>query len=319
MIDVIALGELLIDFTCVDKDGFGYPVMAAHPGGAPANYLAALSKYGNKTALFAKIGSDAFGRLLLDTVKAAGIDDRGIILSDDVFTTLAFVTLDENGDREFSFARNPGADTRLCADEIDYSLIDEARVFHFGTLSLTDEPSRSASIKALDYAVSRKKLISFDPNLRKPLWQTLDDARAQMLFGLEKADVIKISDDEVFFLFGLGPKEGGLHILKEFNASLVFVTCGKDGAYALNDKAMVKTEELKGILAVDTTGAGDIFGGSAMHMLLEKGKALSELNEKDLLDITRFACAAASLSTMEHGGISSVPKLDSVKEYLKSI
>ena len=167
--DVVALGELLIDFTCQSVDGEGYPTMAAHPGGAPANFLAALSKFGAKTALLGKVGTDAFGKLLTATLQQAGIETKGLVATDDVFTTLAFVTLDEHGDREFSFSRKPGADTCISFDELDLSLIDEAKVFHFGTLSLTDKPARSATYKAVEYAKNAGKLITYDPTLRKPL------------------------------------------------------------------------------------------------------------------------------------------------------
>ena len=179
--DVVALGELLIDFACVSTDAEGYPTMAAHPGGAPANFLAALAKFGAKTALLGKIGTDAFGKLLTGTLDAAGIETRGIIATDDVFTTLAFVTFDETGNREFSFSRKPGADTCLTFEELDLSLIDEAKVFHFGTLSLTDEPARTTTQKAVAYAKAAGKLITYDPNLRKPLWKSLDAAKEQIL------------------------------------------------------------------------------------------------------------------------------------------
>ena len=173
MMDVVALGELLIDFTCQSVDADGYPTMAAHPGGAPANFLAALSQFGAKTALLGKVGADAFGKLLTATLAKAGIETRGLIATDQVFTTLAFVTLDDTGNREFSFSRKPGADTCIAFEELDLSLIDEATVFHFGTLSLTDEPARSATCQAVDYAKKAGKLITYDPNLRKPLWTDL--------------------------------------------------------------------------------------------------------------------------------------------------
>ena len=208
MIDVTALGELLIDFTMVSADGEGYPTMAAHPGGAPANFLAALAKYGKRTALLGKVGTDKFGRLLKGTLEGAGIETRGLVSADDAFTTLAFVTLDASGDREFSFSRKPGADTCIRFEELDLSLIDEARAFHFGTLSLTDEPARSTTQQAVAYAKAHGKLITYDPNLRKPLWKNLDEAKEQMLWGLRHADVVKISDEEVEFLFGLNPQDG---------------------------------------------------------------------------------------------------------------
>ena len=173
MYDVVAMGELLIDFTCVSTDHEGYPTMAAHPGGAPANFLAALAKFGTSAALLGKVGNDAFGKLLVGTLDQAGIGTSGIIMADDVFTTLAFVTLDETGNREFSFSRKPGADTCLSYDELNMELIDNAKVFHFGTLSLTDEPARTTTYKAVAYAKNAGKLITYDPNLRKPLWMIL--------------------------------------------------------------------------------------------------------------------------------------------------
>ena len=312
MIDVTALGELLIDFTMVSADGEGYPTMAAHPGGAPANFLAALAKYGKKTALLGKVGTDAFGRLLRETLAGAGIETRGLVAADDVFTTLAFVTLDASGDREFSFSRKPGADTCIRFEELDLSLIDEARAFHFGTLSLTDEPARSTTQQAVAYAKAHGKLITYDPNLRKPLWKDLDEAKTQMLWGLQHADVVKISDEEVEFLFGLNPQDGAAHILKEFGVKLVFVTCGPDGCFFKNAQASGQVPGMSGIRVVDTTGAGDIFGGSAVYRLLETGKAPEALEEKELREIVSFACTAAGLSTTKHGGIQSVPDIDDV-------
>ena len=312
MIDVTALGELLIDFTMISADGEGYPTMAAHPGGAPANFLAALAKYGKRTALLGKVGTDTFGRLLKGTLEGAGIETRGLVAADDVFTTLAFVTLDASGDREFSFSRKPGADTCIRFEELDLSLIDEARAFHFGTLSLTDEPARSTTQQAVAYAKAHGKLITYDPNLRKPLWKDLDEAKTQMLWGLQHADVVKISDEEVEFLFGLNPQDGAAHILKEFGVKLVFVTCGPDGCFFKNARACGQVPGMSGIKTVDTTGAGDIFGGSAVYRLLETGKAPETLEEKELREIVSFACTAAGLSTTKHGGIQSVPELDDV-------
>lgn len=313
MIDVVALGELLIDFTCVSTDADGYPTMAAHPGGAPANFLAALSKFGAKTALLGKVGTDAFGKMLTSTLKQAGIETRGLAAADDVFTTLAFVTLDETGNRAFSFSRKPGADTCLTFDELDLSLIDEAKVFHFGTLSLTDEPARTTTQKAVAYARSKGKLITYDPNLRKPLWKSLDTAKEQLIWGLGQADVVKISDEEVEFLFGLGVQDGASYILGTFpNVKLVFVTCGPDGCWFQNSVACGHVGSLRDIHVVDTTGAGDIFGGSAVYQLLQTGKAPETLNEQELRNVVSFACTSAGLSTTKPGGISSVPERQDV-------
>ena len=307
MYDVVALGELLIDFTTIRADSDGYPTMAAHPGGAPANFLAAIAKFGGKAAMLGKVGTDTFGKLLTSTLREVGIETKGIVASDEFFTTLAFVTLDANGDREFAFARKPGADTQLRFDELELSLLDETCVFHFGTLSLTGEPSRTTTYRAVEYAREHGKLITFDPNLRKPLWRELDEAKQQMLWGLAHADVVKISDEEVEFLFGLGVQEGAQYILEHFPVKLVFVTCGADGCWFQNRNAGGHVDSLKDIKVVDTTGAGDIFGGSAVWKLLQTGKRPEDLDEAELTQIVSFACRAAGLSTTKHGGISSVP------------
>ena len=311
MIDVVALGELLIDFAAKSKDEAGYPTMAANPGGAPGNFLAALNAYGKKTAFLGKVGNDAFGHLLLGTLNGAGIETKGIVVDDSVFTTLAFVTFDERGDRSFSFARKPGADTQLTWEEIDKSLIDDARVFHFGTLSLTDEPVRTATQKAVAYAKERGKLITCDPNLRKPLWPSEDAAREQMLWSLRQADVVKISDNEVEFLWNCTPEEGADKLLKEFGVSLAMVTLGPDGCLLKTKNASFLASCPK-VHPIDTTGAGDIFGGSALSRLLELEKSIDALTEEDLAYIGSFAAAAASLSTEVSGGIPSIPEKDAV-------
>ena len=310
--DVVALGELLIDFTMISADADGYPTMAAHPGGAVANFLAAIAKFGGKTALMGKVGSDTFGVALLKTLEKAGINTSGMVMDDSVFTTLAFVTLDKSGDREFSFARKPGADTCIRFEELNLRLIDEAKVFHFGTLSLTDEPARTATQKAVAYAKEKGKLITYDPNLRKPLWSDLADAKQQLLWGLSQADVVKISDEEVEFLFGLSPEEGAEHILEKYGVKLVFVTCGAKGCYFKNAIAHGWVSGLTDIAVVDTTGAGDIFGGSAVWKILQYQKAPETLNEAELQDVAGFACTAAGLSTTRPGGISSVPDFETV-------
>ena len=258
------------------------------------------------------MGDDAFGRLLVSTLRKAGVETKGVVCADDVFTTLAFVTLDQTGNREFSFARKPGADTCLAFEELDLSLIDGAKVFHFGSLSLTGEPARTATRRAVEYAKKQGKLISYDPNLRKPLWPDVEEAREQLLWGLSQADVVKISDEEVDFLFGLAPEEGADRIFERFGAKLVFVTCGGDGCVYKNANAKGRVAALKNITVADTTGAGDIFGGSAMWKLLEMGKAPGSLSAGELETIVGFACASAGLSATRPGGISSVPGLEDV-------
>ena len=316
MYDVTALGELLIDFAAVSADPDGYPTVAAHPGGAPANYLAALGKFGAKTAFIGKVGNDGFGKMLAQTLRKSGIDTKGLVMADDVFTTLAFVTFDSTGDRSFSFARKPGADTQLRFEEIDLSLIDDCRVFHFGSLSLTDEPARSATHKAVEYARSKGKLISCDPNYREPLWNDGSEARAQIEWGLHQADIIKVSDEEVEFLWGLSPEQGLEKLASEYDAELIFVTCGADGCLYKNRNACGKLPALKGIKVIDTCGAGDIFGGSAMWKLLQTGKRPRDLTDAELKDIVTFACTAAGISATRPGGISSIPALDEVMKTL---
>ena len=316
MIDVTAIGELLIDFAAKSVDEDGYPTMAAHPGGAPGNFLAALSAYGFKTAFLGKVGEDDFGKRLIDTLKKHGIETKGIISDPEVFTTLAFVHIDEIGNRSFSFARKPGADTRLRFEELDLSLIEQAKDFHFGTLSLTDEPSKSATEKAVAFAKEKGKWISFDPNLRVPLWDDLEDAKARILWGLKMADIVKISDEETAFLWGEITPEEAAAKLHETGVSAVFVTLGANGAYYSCKNGSGYVPSPKNIHPVDTTGAGGIFGGSALSRLLSANKPLGELTAEDMKNAAEFACAAASLSTQAFGGISSVPPLEAVTSFL---
>ena len=230
-----------------------------------------------------------------------------------MFTTLAFVTLDDTGNREFSFARKPGADTRLTeAEALSTGLIDDCRVFHFGTLSLTDEPVRSATRTAIARARAQGKLISLDPNLRKPLWRSENEVRAQIEWSLRQADIVKISDEEIDFLWGLSPEEGAQKLLSEYGVSLVYATLGPKGCHVANQSGAATVSSPKGIHVVDTTGAGDIFGGSAMSRFLALGKRPDELGIAEMTEIVRFACCAASLSTQKHGGISSVVPMEQV-------
>lgn len=307
MFDVVALGELLIDFAALSADEAGYPTMKANPGGAPGNFLAALTKYGARTAFLGKVGGDAFGALLLDTLRTAGIETRGVISDPDVFTTLAFVTFDARGDRSFSFARKPGADTQLRWEELELSLIDQCRIFHFGSLSLTDSPVRETTRRAVAYARERGKLVTYDPNLRPALWSSPEEAREQILWGLRQAEVVKISDEEVSFIWGCGPEEGARRLLEECGVSLAMVTLGPRGCY-LENRLGACSVAPPAVTPVDTTGAGDIFGGSAVSRLLRLGRSPSELTAEELEQVARFAAAAASLSTEKVGGIPSIPE-----------
>ena len=316
--DVVALGELLIDFAAQSIDEQGYPYMKANPGGAPGNFLAALTKYGAKTAMIGKVGNDSFGKLLINTFADARIETKGIISSDDVFTTLAFVSFDENGDRSFSFARKPGADVCIAKEEIDFSIIDKSAIFHFGTLSLTDEPARTATQAAVEYAKQQGKQITFDPNLRLPLWKDENEAKQQMLWGLSKADIVKISDNEVEFLWGINEVEAGKKLLEEYAVKLAMITLGPKGCYLVNKTACVYVECPK-VNTIDTTGAGDIFGGSALSRILLAKKDAEELTQGELCQIAQFATAAASLSTQTRGAIPSIPPIQEVEKTVQNV
>ena len=277
-------------------------------GGAPGNFLAALNKFGLRTAMIGKVGDDMFGRLLLGTLQAAGIDTSGVLADPSVFTTMAFVSLDESGNRDFSFARKPGADTCLRPEDVNETLLRNTKVFHFGTLSLTDEPAAAATRKAIEAAKAAGALISLDPNLRKPLWKSEEDAKSAIEWSLRQADIVKISDEEIDFLWGLSPEEGAPKLIRDYGVSLVYATLGPKGCHAVTASQAVTVSSPSGIHVVDTTGAGDIFGGSAMSQFLRTGKAPKDLTEEELRRIVCFACTAASLSTQKHGGIASVPE-----------
>lgn len=315
MIEVAALGELLIDFIPTGESTADEPVLKAMVGGAPGNFAAAAQTYGVHSALIGKVGADAFGNLLVSRFSRLGVETRGLIQDGGVFTTLAFVTLSDCGDRSFSFARKPGADTQLTAEECDVGLIDEARLFHFGTLSLTQEPVRSATVQMLAHARAKGKLISFDPNLRLSLWSSPEAAKEQMLWGLGQADLVKISEDEVEFLFSCGEQEGAARILRQYGARLVLVTLGARGCY-------FATERFEGFTAapsvhpIDTTGAGDIFFGAAVSRLLRINKEVDKWEKDEVRSAAAFGCAAASLSTQRHGGIASIPSESEVMALL---
>ena len=307
--DVTALGELLIDFTENGTSAQGNPIMEANPGGAPCNVLAMLERLGKKTAFIGKVGKDMFGNQLKAAVEEVGIDTRALIMDEEVHTTLAFVHTYPDGDRDFSFYRNPGADMMLTKDEVPDDLIRDSRIFHFGTLSSTHEGVREATRHAIEVAKEAGCIITFDPNLRPPLWRSPDDAREQMLWGLGQADVVKLSDNEVGFLFGLSPREGAAYIRERFGTQLVFVTCGADGCEFASLRAQGHVDGLKGLTVTDTTGAGDIFGGCAVWRLLQSGKAPAALDEAELRGIAEFACCVAGRSTEKSGGISAITEM----------
>ena len=319
--DVTALGELLIDFTENGRSAQGNPTFEANPGGAPCNVLAMLSKLGNKTAFIGKVGDDFFGKQLRDAITEVGID-ASYLLKDEVHTTLALVHNRPDGDRDFSFYRNPGADMMLKEDEIPEELIKNSKIFHFGTLSMTHEGVREATKKALDVARNAGVMISFDPNLRPPLWDSLETAREQVLYGLGFCDVLKISDNEIEWLTGENDYTAGVEwIRKRYNIPLILVSMGRDGSRAYYDggsskKIMVEEKAFLQKNTVDTTGAGDTFFGCILHYLCRYD--ISELNETLLTEMLRFANAAASIVTTRKGALRVMPDVSEVKRLLKA-
>ncbi len=315
-IDVTALGELLIDFTAHGTSEQGNPLLEANPGGAPCNVLAMLQKLGKSTAFVGKVGKDGFGRQLRLAVEAAGIDTSGLCWDDEIPTTLAVVHTLPGGDREFSFYRKPGADIDLRADELKPELLENCRIFHFGTLSLTDEPCRSATIKAYETAKAAGALISFDPNLREPLWPDLEAAREAICWGLERCDVLKISDNEILFMTGEADFDKAAAILraKYPNIKLMNVTAGKDGSISYYKDLRVFQPGCPLGGTVETTGAGDTFCACALNYVLDHG--LEDLSEEDLGQMLRFANTAAYLVTTRKGALRSMPNLDEIEQTL---
>ncbi|MCI8592494.1 MAG: carbohydrate kinase [Lachnospiraceae bacterium] len=316
--DVVALGELLIDFTENGESGQGNPLLEANPGGAPCNVLAMLNRLGKKTAFIGKVGKDMFGTMLRERVSGLGIDVSGLLTDEKVHTTLAFVHTYPDGDRDFSFYRNPGADMMLTADEVPLEMIRDTKVFHFGTLSMTDPGVEEATKKALSAAKESGALISFDPNLRPPLWRSMELAKEKIAFGLSQCDVLKISDNEIEFMSGTADiDEGVARIRKQYDIPLIFATMGKDGSKAFYKELVVEGRPFVNAHTIETTGAGDTFGACAISGVLDAG--LENLDAAKLEEILVFANAAASLITTRKGALSVMPGPDEVRQYMKEM
>ena len=314
--DVVALGELLIDFTENGASGQGNALFEANPGGAPCNVLAMLKKLGRSCAFIGKVGDDMFGAQLRAVAEGAGICTDALAVDPRVRTTLAFVKTFENGDRDFSFYRSPGADMMLTPEEIPEDMVSAARVFHFGTLSLTHEPARSATQKAVALAKAAGAVISFDPNLRPPLWDSLEEAREQIAWGLAQCDVLKIADNELEFMTGETDFDKGAAILQARypNIKLLNATAGAEGSYSYYNGLRAFQPALKLGGAIETTGAGDTFCACVLNFVLENG--LDSLNEFALSRMLRFANAAAYLVTTKKGAIKAMPTREQVLELL---
>lgn len=321
-VDVIALGELLIDFTYNGTSNQGNPTFEANPGGAPCNVLSMLAKLGKKTAFIGKVGSDQFGKLLRQTISEAGIINDYLFEDENVPTTLAFVHTTLEGDRSFSFYRTPGADMMLTADEISDDMVKHAKIFHFGTLSMTHESVRRATTKAVKLAKDNQLLISLDPNLREPLWDNLDNAKKQMLDAISYCDILKISDNELEFLTGEEDYDVGITKLRElYDIPLICLTLGKDGSRAYYKNLRVEVPGFRSDKVIDTTGAGDTFCGCVLNYICEKKRYetdFPDFTETELREMLLFANAAACLITMKKGAIKSMPERKCVEKLLTS-
>ena len=312
MYDVVTLGELLIDFTQNGYSSQGNGMFEANPGGAPGNVLAMLNRLGHKTAFIGKVGEDYFGHLLADTLKEVGIDTKGLVFDKDVRTTLALVHTFPDGDRDFSFYRNPGADMMLTPEEVPEEMFEGTRLFHFGTISMTDEPVRSATMRALELAKKHGCLISFDPNLRPPLWKSMDEARAQVLEGLGWCQILKISDNEIQWLTGCEDFDEGVDWIRgRFDIPLILVSMGKEGSRAYYGGAVAEAAPLITIDTVETTGAGDTFCGCVLSYILNHG--LEGLTEAELKEMLTFANGAASRITTRKGALKVMPTREEVE------
>lgn len=314
--DVLALGELLIDFTENGISGQGNTIFEANPGGAPCNVLAMLNKLGHKTAFMGKVGVDIFGNKLKAVLDEVGIDTSALVMDPDVRTTLAFVQTFADGDRDFSFYRNPGADMMLKEEELKTDMLSECEIFHFGTLSMTHDEVRRATKKAIALAKENGALISFDPNLRPPLWSSLDLAKEQVAYGLGQCDVLKISDNEIQWFTGKEDYDEGIAVLQEtYHIPLILLSLGKEGSRAYYKGLRVEKAPYLQENTIETTGAGDTFGGSCLHFVLKYG--LDNLDEEKLLEMLSFANGAASLITTRKGALKVMPEVDEVKKLIQ--
>ena len=311
--DIVALGEMLIDFTEYGVSEQGNPLFEANPGGAPCNLLAMAARLGHKCAFIGKVGDDIFGRQLRQAAQEAGIDTSALLTDPTAPTTLAFVKNAENGEREFTFLRDNGADIALRVEDLRSDLLRNTRIFHYGSLSMTHEGVRAATRRAIEIAREGGALLSFDPNLRPALWKSLDEAKEQIAWGLAQCDIVKISDDELQFITGEDDKYDGAWALQQQypNIRLLCVTSGADGSCAFYDGGSVYVPAYRLGGTVDTTGAGDTFGGCMLHYVLLHG--LSRLHKDNLPQLLKFANAAAYLVTTRKGALRSMPTREEIR------
>jgi len=319
MFDVVALGELLIDFTPIPPSVDGKLQFQQNPGGAPANVLAALTKLGGKSAFIGMVGQDQFGMFLKDVLVQNNINVTGLKVSSLTHTTLAFVHLDSNGDRSFSFYRNPGADMLLGSQDVDYEIIANARIFHFGSLSMTDEPVRGATLAAVQFAREKKLIISYDPNFRPPLWSSTKEAITHMKVGLTYADIVKLSDEELKMITGKDDIVEGASTLYQAGNKIVLVTLGAEGCYYQYPGGQGRLLAYP-VKPVDTTGAGDAFLGAFLYQLGKRSLTeIISLPQKEFEGMIDFANAAGGLATTKTGAIPALPSLREISELCEVI
>jgi fructokinase len=315
MYDLCGLGELLIDFTPAGLSASGNALFERNPGGSVANVTAAAAKLGLKTAFMGKVGRDQFGFFLKNVLDNLKVDTTGLRFSDQVPTTLAFVHLDEQGERSFSFYRNPGADLEYTGEDLDYDLIKSARVFHVSSLSLTNEPARTATLQALQFAKNNGVQVSYDPNLRPPLWKNLTEAKEQIMSVLQYADILKLSSEELEFILGDISLEDGTWELINRGISLVAVTLGPKGCFFRLGK-IFGYRHTYDVAVQDTTGAGDAFLGAMLYRLCKSDKDINGLSRAEIENIIDFANAAGALTTHKKGAIPALPTLAEVEQCL---
>ena len=310
--DVVALGELLVDFTEYGLSDRGNMVYEANPGGAPCNVLALLQKLGKHTSFIGKVGNDPYGRMLERTVKSIGIDTHNLIFDSNIPTTLAIVSKNADGDREFSFYRNPGADMMLKTSDIDDQLLSDTKIFHFGTLSMTHKEVREATIYAVEKAKENGAVISLDPNLRELLWSSLEEAKLQMKAAMKYCDILKISDNELEFVTGEKDYDKAVEMLRHnYDITLICVTLGKDGSIAYYKDMIVRADGYKQDNVIETTGAGDTFCGCVLNYICDND--LYSLSEEQLKDMLQYANAGASIVTTRMGALLSMPEASEIE------
>ena len=316
--DVIALGELLIDMTDNGLSEQGNTLFEANPGGAPCNVLAMLRKLNHKVGFIGKVGDDIFGHKLKAVLNDVGINTDNLLIDKDCRTTLAFVETHADGDRSFSFYRNPGADMMLRKEDINEKLLEQTKIFHFETVYMTPEDARQATMYAVETAKKNGAIISFDPNIREMLWESLETAKEQVHYGLKMCDILKISDNEIQWLTGEQDFTAGVKKIRaEYDIPLILVSMGKDGsrAYYLEEGSSEIFVEEKAVLqknTIETTGAGDTFMGCILHYILQKG--LKGLKQADLSEMLQFANAAASIITTRKGALRVMPNLQEIEK-----